>query len=151
MVQNIFGLFPSEEIFEHVRPDEEITLGIGVAFRKGAAGEIGIAHAVLRQFKVAHADARLMLKGDAAHLKARLPVRLRTEALVRGKPRGHHNDEIERQLADGGADIVDVFAVYGRTTPKSAIFINFPVWSAFFKQNALRFVYHFSDVSTMKA
>ena len=117
MVQNIFGLFPSEEIFEHIRPDEEITLGIGVVFCESAAGEIGIAHAVLRKLKVAHADARLMLKGDAAHLKARLPVRLRTEALVRGKPRGHHDDEIERQLADGGADIVNVFAVYGVERP----------------------------------
>ena len=58
-----------------------------------------------------------MLKGEAAHLKARLPVCLRAEALVRGKPRGHHDDEIERQLADGGADEIDVFAVNGIERP----------------------------------
>ena len=121
---------------------------------ESAAGEIGIAHAVLRKLKVAHADARLMLKGEAAHLKARLPVCLRAEALVRGKPRGHHDDEIERQFTDGSADKIDVLAVYGvERTPKKCDLHNFSCMLGvfIFKQNALRFVYLFPNASTMKA
>ena len=71
----------------------------------------------MRQLEIAHPHARFLRKGKAAHLQPILSVCLRPEPFVRRKTGGHHDDEIERKLPNGGTNIGRVFTMNGVKRP----------------------------------
>lgn len=115
--EDLFGFAPGIEIFEHIRPDEEIKLRVGVFSAEIFDCAAGVACAARIEFVGAHFTAPDSRKGELCHVQPILRGRHVPALLVRRHKRRHDNDFICSQLFRRGAHQIDVLRMDGVERP----------------------------------